>query len=110
MKDIPRAVSWQDNALVLLDQRKLPDVEEYTTCESLEDVYTAIRTLTVRGAPAIGIAAAYGLLVGLEEPVSAAAFSDRCDYLISARPTAVNLAWAVERMRACFERQADAAS
>ena len=42
MKDIPRAVSWQDNALVLLDQRKLPDVEEYITCESLEDVYTAI--------------------------------------------------------------------
>ena len=108
MKDIPRAVSWQDNALVLLDQRRLPDVEEYITCESLEDVYTAIKTLTVRGAPAIGIAAAYGLLVGLEEPVSAAAFSDRCDYLISARPTAVNLAWAVERMRACFERQADA--
>jgi methylthioribose-1-phosphate isomerase len=110
MKDIPRAVSWQDDALVLLDQRKLPAVEEYITCETLEDVYAAIKTLTVRGAPAIGIAAAYGLLVGLEEPVSAAAFCDRCDYLISARPTAVNLAWAVERMRACYERQADATS
>lgn len=99
MRDIPRAVSWDMGTLTLLDQRKLPASEEYVVCESVDEVFHAIYTLTVRGAPAIGIAAAYGLLVGLEDPLDDAEFERRCDYLISARPTAVNLAWAVNRMR-----------
>ena len=57
-EDIPRAVMWQNGELKLLDQRKLPHVEEYRCCGNIEDVFDAIRTLTVRGAPAIGIAAA----------------------------------------------------
>ena len=98
--DLPRAVLWERGELSLLDQRKLPHVEEYRVCRSVEDVFDAISTLTVRGAPAIGIAAAYGLLVEPSESLDTSAeFERRCDYLISARPTAVNLAWAVNRMR-----------
>lgn len=100
---LPRAVTWDQGKLLLLDQRQLPHQEVITHCQSLENVFEAIKTLTVRGAPAIGIAAAYGLLVGLEDADDAellAGFDQRCDYLISARPTAVNLAWAVNRMRA----------
>jgi methylthioribose-1-phosphate isomerase len=108
MKDMPRSVEWCEGELLLLDQRKLPQQETTITCESIEQVFDSIRTLTVRGAPAIGIAAAYGLLVGLENLSSEAIsqdFSRRCDYLISARPTAVNLEWAVNRMRVAWQRE-----
>ena len=99
-KGLPRAVLWQNGELSLLDQRRLPHAEEYQACRNIEDVFEAIRTLTVRGAPAIGIAAAYGLLVQPREALDTLKeFERRCDYLISARPTAVNLAWAVNRMR-----------
>jgi methylthioribose-1-phosphate isomerase len=104
---MPRSVEWRDNTLVLLDQRKLPQIEEVVLCDAIEQVFDSIRTLTVRGAPAIGIAAAYGLLVGSHNKDAAdirADFHERCDYLISARPTAVNLAWAVNRMRDCEQR------
>jgi methylthioribose-1-phosphate isomerase len=107
MKDMPRSVEWRDNTLVLLDQRKLPHTEEVVLCDAIEQVFDGIRALTVRGAPAIGIAAAYGLLVGSHNKDAAdirADFNERCDYLISARPTAVNLAWAVNRMRDCERR------
>lgn len=107
MIDMPRSVEWRDNTLVLLDQRKLPQREEVVLCDAIEQVFDSIRTLTVRGAPAIGIAAAYGLLVGSHDKNAAdirADFNERCDYLISARPTAVNLAWAVNRMRDCEQR------
>lgn len=100
LKDLPRAVTWSDGKLLLLDQRRLPHQETIIDCTSIEMVFDAIRTLTVRGAPAIGIAAAYGLLVGLEKNEHFEdEFHRRCEYLISARPTAVNLAWAVNRMR-----------
>ena len=107
MKDMPRSVEWRDNTLILLDQRKLPQVEEVVLCDVIEQVFYGIKTLTVRGAPAIGIAAAYGLLVGSHDKDATdirAEFNERCDYLISARPTAVNLAWAVNRMRQCEQR------
>ena len=107
MKDMPRSVEWRNNTLVLLDQRKLPKIEEVVLCTAIEEVFDGIKTLTVRGAPAIGIAAAYGLLVGSHNKVASnirADFNERCDYLISARPTAVNLAWAVNRMRDCEQR------
>lgn len=113
MKDMPRSVEWRDNSLVLLDQRKLPQVEEVVICDAIEQVFAGIKTLTVRGAPAIGIAAAYGLLVGSHNKDAAdirAEFNKRCDYLISARPTAVNLAWAVNRMREFEQRCQDESS
>jgi methylthioribose-1-phosphate isomerase len=82
--------------VVLLDQRRLPDDEVELECRSVADVVDAIRTLAVRGAPAIGVAAAYGLALAAEqgEDVDAAATE-----LAAARPTAVNLAWALEQMR-----------
>ena len=113
MIDMPRSVEWRDNTLVLLDQRKLPQREEVVICDSIEQVFHGIKALTVRGAPAIGIAAAYGLLVGCHNKDWAdihAEFNERCDYLISARPTAVNLAWAVNRMRDREQRCIDRSS
>lgn len=102
MTNMPKSVEWHNGVMLLLDQRKLPAEEQVLRCENVSQVFQAISTLTVRGAPAIGIAAAYGLLLGLDEEVDLmGAFTRRCDYLISARPTAVNLAWAVNRMRAC---------
>ena len=86
---------FKDNTFFILDQRRLPHEEVWISCETAGDVADAIRTLAVRGAPAIGIAAAYGLVLaagkGRESMESAAGI------LINARPTAVNLAWAVRR-------------
>ncbi len=109
---LPKAVRWNNRALKLLDQRYLPHEERVISCESIEDVFEAISTLSVRGAPAIGIAAAYGLLVSLFEtklPVSElkAELAKRGEYLISARPTAVNLAWAVNRMISVLAKDFD---
>jgi methylthioribose-1-phosphate isomerase len=103
LSTLPKAVRWNSRVLNLLDQRHLPHEERVITCESIEDVFKAIQTLSVRGAPAIGIAAAYGLLVGLfgtrlPVPELNSELAKRGEYLISARPTAVNLAWAVSRM------------
>ena len=100
MLELPRAVVWQDNQLFLLDQTLLPGKEELFHCNTIETVFSAIQALKVRGAPAIGIAAAYGLSVGLEQSVPLSELEGRAGYLISARPTAVNLAWAVERVLA----------
>jgi methylthioribose-1-phosphate isomerase len=83
--------------VVLLDQRRLPDEEVELECRSVAEVVTAIRELAIRGAPAIGIAAAYGLALAAErgEDLDEAAAA-----LAAARPTAVNLAWALDQMRA----------
>ena len=102
MFDLPKAVEWQAGVLTLLDQRQLPLKEVMTSCETVEQVFDAIKTLTVRGAPAIGIAAAYGVLLEDVAALTDNEFDARCDYLISARPTAVNLEWAIERMRRCW--------
>jgi methylthioribose-1-phosphate isomerase len=82
--------------VVLLDQRRLPDEVVELACRSVEEVVTAIRELAIRGAPAIGVAAAYGLALAAErgENLDAAASA-----LAASRPTAVNLAWALEQMR-----------
>jgi methylthioribose-1-phosphate isomerase len=92
-----------DHEVVLLDQRALPLVERYERLERIEQVAVAIETLAVRGAPAIGIAAAYGLVLaaGAEKAgaaVFAAAMNAAQDRLRCTRPTAVNLAWAIDRM------------
>jgi methylthioribose-1-phosphate isomerase len=91
-----RIVRLDADAVVVLDQRRLPDEEVELRCRDSAEVADAIRTLAVRGAPAIGIAAAYGLALAAErgEDVSAAV-----DVLAVSRPTAVNLRWALEEMR-----------
>jgi methylthioribose-1-phosphate isomerase len=103
--DTIRAVVWNDGALRLLDQRRLPFVETWLDCRSADEVAAAIRDLVVRGAPAIGIAAAWGVVL-------AARKGDDLDvamaHLRAARPTAVNLMWALDRMRARIAAGADA--
>ncbi|MDY6794635.1 MAG: S-methyl-5-thioribose-1-phosphate isomerase [Actinomycetota bacterium] len=95
-----KAVDWKDGKMVLLDQTALPSREEYLSLDDWRDVAEAIRTMRVRGAPAIGIAAAYGVALAArssgnpDEEVLRA-----CEGLSGTRPTAVNLFWALERMR-----------
>lgn len=84
-----------DREVVLLDQRRLPSAEEYLRLRTVEEVAVAIERLAVRGAPAIGIAAAYGVVLGAAEGIGVPAAVER---LRRTRPTAVNLAWALERM------------
>jgi methylthioribose-1-phosphate isomerase len=85
---------WEDGCLLILDQTLLPGEEAWIRCERPEQVADAIRRLAVRGAPAIGVAAAYGL--ALADPDS---FDEAAQLLAAARPTAVNLRWAVDRVR-----------
>lgn len=91
-----RVIRLEGGAVVLLDQRRLPDEEVELRCETAAEVAEAIRALAIRGAPAIGVAAAYGyaLAAARGEDLDAA-----YDTLVSARPTAVNLVWALEEMR-----------
>lgn len=103
----PEAVRWDASvpALILIDQTKLPVELSELILTSVKDVFDAIVRLSVRGAPAIGCAAAYGVVVGLDEAKQAgksdlvAATRDACEYLATSRPTAVNLFWALDRMR-----------
>jgi methylthioribose-1-phosphate isomerase len=90
---------WEDGALEILDQTRLPADEVWLRCERPEDVADAIRRLAVRGAPAIGIAAAYGLALADPDGIDAA-----IELLGSTRPTAVNLHWALERGRRAVEQ------
>jgi methylthioribose-1-phosphate isomerase len=82
---------WEDGALLLLDQRRLPAEEKWLRCETPAQVAECIRTLAVRGAPAIGLAAAYGMALAGSEAESAATL------LRGTRPTAINLPWAIDR-------------
>ena len=105
--DRVRAVQWRGDHLHLLDQRRLPQEEHWTDCRQVADVVQAIRDLVVRGAPAIGIAAAWGVVLAAQRgEAMATALAD----LRAARPTAVNLMWALDRMRACLAGGADAAT
>jgi methylthioribose-1-phosphate isomerase len=97
-------IHWQGDAstgsLHLLDQTLLPQHEEYLDCRDVQAVWDAIQRLSVRGAPAIGIAAAYGCVIGVQgQGDTAAALRDTATHLASSRPTAVNLFWALERMK-----------
>ncbi|MDY7091480.1 MAG: S-methyl-5-thioribose-1-phosphate isomerase [Acidobacteriota bacterium] len=103
-------IRWQDDHLFLLDQTLLPDREEWLRCDDTETVADAIRRLAVRGAPAIGVAAAYGLVVGLREGTSdeqgealRRRFDEVAETLGGTRPTAVNLSWALKRGRKVFD-------
>ncbi len=92
----------------MVDQRKLPASEVYVTCKSVNDVAKAIKTMVIRGAPAIGVAAAMGLALGAARSRAtgtkqfATEFQRHCDLLAGTRPTAVNLFWAIERMKRTF--------
>ncbi|MCP4751116.1 MAG: S-methyl-5-thioribose-1-phosphate isomerase [Proteobacteria bacterium] len=102
--NIPLAAEWKDGELLLLDQTRLPGEVVIEKQESIEQVWDSIKQLKVRGAPAIGIAGAYGLLVGIRDHVGLPVvdFLEKMDsqakYLDSSRPTAVNLGWALKRM------------
>jgi methylthioribose-1-phosphate isomerase len=89
-------VAWKDDALELLDQTRLPGEEVWLRCTTAEDVAAAIRRLAVRGAPAIGVAAAYGVVLGIRAGDD---FDTVRSLLASTRPTAVNLGWALDRMQ-----------
>lgn len=97
-------ILWQDDALVLLDQRRLPHIVEFIRCDTAAQVVDAIRNMVVRGAPAIGIAAAYGVALSARARIAEDATGwqqrvlDDIALLRQSRPTAVNLMWALERM------------
>ena len=97
MMPAPPTLRWEgevDGHLVLLDQTRLPGEVVELPCHTVEDVWQAIRRLSVRGAPAIGVAAAYGVCLARDFR-----FAQACEYLATSRPTAVNLFWALDRMR-----------
>jgi methylthioribose-1-phosphate isomerase len=96
------------NTVRVLDQRKLPACEEWLALQSADEVIAAIKNLTVRGAPAIGVVAAFALACEARRGTTPIALASIARKLALARPTAVNLAWAVERMSRCFESGADA--
>ncbi len=105
-----RTLEWVEDHLRILDQTRLPEEVVYLDCRSLDEVAAAIKELKVRGAPAIGVAAGFGVVVGMGEgrPGSPKEYKDRLDQVISVlsstRPTAVNLFWALERMRKVVDR------
>ena len=107
--DTIRAIQWVDEQLVLLDQRLLPNEECYLTFGSVKDIAQAITDMVVRGAPAIGITAAYGIVIAAREHTRQtagnwkSAIEADLQLLAKARPTAVNLHWAIERMRGVIE-------
>jgi methylthioribose-1-phosphate isomerase len=100
-----KTIQWRDNEVVMIDQRKLPMQEAYVVCKNHRSVIRAIRDLVIRGAPAIGVAAAMGVALGALKIRARgmdrfrARFDAICHEMIEARPTAANLAWAVERMK-----------
>jgi len=101
-------IDWQGDAIVMVDQRKLPGQEVYVRCRTAQEVARAIRTMVIRGAPAIGVAAAMGIALGAGRSTAkgtrqlAVEFQRTCDMMAATRPTAVNLFWAIERMKRTF--------
>ena len=105
-----KTVEWTDEGVVMIDQRLLPTEEKYLTLRSYEEVAEAIKQMVVRGAPAIGVSAAMGIALGAQQSVGTSVadleydFDYICDVMSRTRPTAVNLFWAIERMRRVFNR------
>jgi methylthioribose-1-phosphate isomerase len=98
-------IQWTDAGVVMIDQTRLPLTESYVTCRNYEEVATAIRDMIIRGAPAIGVAAAMGVAIGVlhASPTDLnAQFEVICDTLARTRPTAVNLFWAIDRMKRVY--------
>ena len=101
-------IEWKDDAVVMIDQRKLPASEVYVSCRTAQEVAKAIKTMVIRGAPAIGVAAAMGVALGMRRSRAtgtkqfATEFQKLCDLMAATRPTAVNLFWAIEQMKKTF--------
>jgi len=95
-------IEWTSAGVVMIDQTKLPRQEVYVTCKDYRDVAEAIRGMIIRGAPAIGVAAAMGVALGMQQADSSAEFEEICETLAKTRPTAVNLFWAIQRMRSRY--------
>lgn len=98
-------IQWKDNQVVMIDQTRLPIEEKYVTCNTYQEVAAAIRDMVIRGAPAIGVAAAMGIALGVlrasEEGLDEQ-FEAICATLARTRPTAVNLFWAIDRMKRVY--------
>jgi methylthioribose-1-phosphate isomerase len=107
-------IAWQDNTVVMIDQRKLPGQEVYVHCKTANEVARAIKTMVIRGAPAIGVAAGMGIALGMQRSKAqgtrqfAVELNKLCDVMAATRPTAVNLFWAIERMKRVFSEAAQA--
>src|SRR3954471_395061 len=107
-------IDWQGDVVVMVDQRKLPGQEIYLRCRTAQEVAKAIRTMVIRGAPAIGVAAAWGIALGVRRSTAkgtrqfAVEFQKICDMMAATRPTAVNLFWAIDRMKRAFAEGARA--
>ncbi|MFL5581552.1 MAG: S-methyl-5-thioribose-1-phosphate isomerase [Gemmatimonadaceae bacterium] len=107
-------IEWQDDTVVMVDQRKLPSQELYVRCRTSQEVAKAIRTMVIRGAPAIGVAAGMGIALGMRRSTAkgtnqfAVEFQKLCDLMAATRPTAVNLFWAIDRMKRAFAAGAQA--
>jgi methylthioribose-1-phosphate isomerase len=107
-------IEWQPDAVVMIDQRKLPGQEVYVRCSTAIEVARAIKTMVIRGAPAIGVAAAMGIALGMRRSKAqgtrqyAVDFTKICDLMAGTRPTAVNLFWAIDRMKRSFAAGAQA--
>lgn len=101
-------IAWEDRVVVMIDQRKLPSQEVYVRCKTAAEVAKAIKTMVIRGAPAIGVAAAMGIALGMRNSKATGTkqftteFQRICDLMAATRPTAVNLFWAIERMKRVF--------
>jgi methylthioribose-1-phosphate isomerase len=107
-------IAWENDNVVMIDQRKLPGQEVYVHCKTANEVARAIKTMVIRGAPAIGVAAAMGIALGMKRSKAqgtrqfAVDFNKLCDLMASTRPTAVNLFWAIDRMKRVFGEAARA--
>jgi methylthioribose-1-phosphate isomerase len=105
-----QTLEWTDRGVRFIDQTKLPTEETYVTCTTHEQVADVIRNMVVRGAPAIGVSAAMGIALGVNNSKAETAadlkrdFDQICDVIGKTRPTAVNLFWAIRRMQEKFER------
>ena len=107
-------IAREEDAIVMIDQRKLPAQEIYVRCRTAPEVARAIKAMVIRGAPAIGVAAAMGIALGTRKSKAtgtqklAAEFYRICELMAATRPTAVNLFWAIERMKHAFASAAEA--
>ncbi|MCK5245948.1 S-methyl-5-thioribose-1-phosphate isomerase, partial [Candidatus Bipolaricaulota bacterium] len=105
-------ITYREGAVELIDQRRLPEEQVVLRITNVDELADAIRTMAIRGAPSIGIAAAYGVVLGLSDCEAGndrrERFREACKLLAGTRPTAVNLAWALGRMKAAFKKKVEA--
>jgi Predicted translation initiation factor 2B subunit, eIF-2B alpha/beta/delta family len=108
-----KTIEWKEDSVVMIDQRKLPVEEVYVECLTFEDVAQAIKEMVIRGAPAIGVAAAMGVALGAvknrrkDKTEFLADLKEVASVISSTRPTAVNLFWAIRRMMGVVDENRD---